>query len=74
MSREITINDRRIGPGQPAYVIAELSANHNQDFDQAVRSVQAADGSVLKQALPSFGTTTREADYVALERALRRRS
>src|SRR5262249_42731794 len=33
---------REIGALQPAYVIAELSANHNQDFDQAVRTIHAA--------------------------------
>jgi N-acetylneuraminate synthase len=36
-----TIGDRQIGAGQPVYVVAELSANHNQDFEQAVRLVQA---------------------------------
>lgn len=36
------INGRRVGPGHPVYVIAELSANHNQDFDQAVRIIHAA--------------------------------
>jgi pseudaminic acid synthase len=38
----IQIGKRRIGPGEPVYVIAELSANHNQDFDQAVRILQTA--------------------------------
>ena len=38
----LTLGDHRIGPGQKVYVIAELSANHNQDFDQAVRIIQAA--------------------------------
>ena len=38
----ITIACRPIGPGQPACVIAELSANHGQDFDTAVRLVRAA--------------------------------
>lgn len=38
----IQIGNRHIGPGHPVYVIAELSANHNQNFDQAVRIVQAA--------------------------------
>lgn len=32
----IEINGRTIGPGYPAYIIAEMSANHNQDFAQAV--------------------------------------
>ena len=36
------LRDRRVGPGSPVYVIAELSANHNQDFDQAVRILRAA--------------------------------
>ena len=36
------IGERRVGQGAPVYVIAELSANHNQDFNQAVQIVQAA--------------------------------
>jgi N-acetylneuraminate synthase len=36
------IGKHRIGAGYPVYVIAELSANHNQDFEQAVRLVHAA--------------------------------
>ena len=42
MATHITINGRRIGPGEPTYVIAEMSANHNQDFAEAVRIIQAA--------------------------------
>jgi pseudaminic acid synthase len=38
----IEISGRPIGPRNPVYVIAELSANHNQDFDEAVRLVRAA--------------------------------
>ena len=38
----IRIGDRVIGPGVPTYVIAELSANHNQKFDHAVRILRAA--------------------------------
>src|SRR5271170_35641 len=37
-----TIGNRPIGASQPVYVVAELSANHNQDFDQAVRLIHAA--------------------------------
>ena len=36
------IGRRQIGLGSPTYVIAELSANHNQDFEQAVQLVRAA--------------------------------
>ena len=42
MNPFIEINDRRIGPGYPTYVIAEMSANHNQDFGQAVKIIEAA--------------------------------
>jgi N-acetylneuraminate synthase len=42
MNRQIEIDGRPIGAGHPVYIIAEISANHNQDFDQAVRMVHAA--------------------------------
>jgi pseudaminic acid synthase len=42
LSAEVTIAGRRIGPALPTYIIAELSANHNQSFDQAVRILHAA--------------------------------
>lgn len=42
MSLAFTINGRPIGVGHPTYMIAEVSANHNQDFDQAVRIIEAA--------------------------------
>lgn len=38
----IQIGSRRIGPGHPCYIIAEMSANHGQSFDQAVAIVRAA--------------------------------
>jgi pseudaminic acid synthase len=38
----IQIGERIIGEGQPVYIVAELSANHKQDFDQAVRMIHAA--------------------------------
>jgi N-acetylneuraminate synthase len=41
-SSAITIGRHSIGTGNPAYIIAELSANHNRSFDQAVRIVRAA--------------------------------
>jgi len=42
MTDIITINNRCVGPGFPVYVVAEMSANHNQDFDRAIRLVEAA--------------------------------
>jgi len=41
MSR-IIINHRVIASGHPAYVVAEMSANHHQDYDRAVRIIEAA--------------------------------
>ena len=36
------INNSEIGPKHPPYVIAEMSANHHQDFDIAVKIIEAA--------------------------------
>jgi pseudaminic acid synthase len=38
----ISIGRRRIGPGHPVYVIAEMSANHHHDYGQAAALVRAA--------------------------------
>lgn len=38
----IQIGDRKIGPGHPVYVIAELSANHNGSFEDACALVRVA--------------------------------
>lgn len=38
---KFTIGDRAIGGDSRVYIIAELSANHNQDFDIAVRTLIA---------------------------------
>jgi pseudaminic acid synthase len=42
MTKCIEIGRRCIGPGNPVYCVAELSANHNQSYDQAVRIIHAA--------------------------------
>jgi pseudaminic acid synthase len=39
---EIRIGNRCVVSGRPAYVVAELSANHGQDFARAIRIVEAA--------------------------------
>ena len=38
----IQIGSRKIGEGFPVYIIAELSANHRQDFSEAEKLVRAA--------------------------------
>lgn len=42
MSETININGHNIGPGNPVYIIAEMSANHNQDIEQAFDILRAA--------------------------------
>jgi pseudaminic acid synthase len=42
MGSYLQINNRRIGPGFPVYIVAEMSANHHQDFARAVEILHAA--------------------------------
>ncbi|MEQ8434712.1 MAG: pseudaminic acid synthase [Oceanicaulis sp.] len=41
-ARHLTIDGRRIGPGAPPYVIAEVSGNHNKDLGKALAMIDAA--------------------------------
>lgn len=38
----MTIGERRIGPGEPAYLVAEMSANHENDLERAKLIVEEA--------------------------------
>ena len=38
----IHVGGRAIGPGQPAYIVAELSANHGGSLEQACEVARAA--------------------------------
>ena len=42
MTASFSIAGRQIGPGEPVYIIAELSANHRQHEDVAIELVHAA--------------------------------
>lgn len=42
MKNFITIDERKIGPNFPPYIIAELSANHNGDINRAFKILEMA--------------------------------
>jgi N-acetylneuraminate synthase len=42
MTHPITIRGRRIGPGEPVYVVAEMASNHGRRLDEAMRILGAA--------------------------------
>ncbi len=42
MGKVLCIKDRFIGENHPAYIIAEMSANHAQDFNRAIEIIHAA--------------------------------
>lgn len=42
MTPQIQIGERTVGVGAPAFVIAEVSANHSQVYEQAVQIIHAA--------------------------------
>lgn len=73
MNSYIKIDGRRIGSGYPTYVVAELSANHNQDFDQAVRLIKAAnevgaDAVKLQTYTPDTLTIRSDSKYFRVEK------
>jgi len=40
--KEFKIGKRIIGPGNPVFIVAEISGNHNQNYDKAVEIIDAA--------------------------------
>src|SRR5438552_8342196 len=42
MTRSFKIGSRKVGEGEPAFIVAEMSANHNGSFDSAVALIHAA--------------------------------
>ena len=68
----IEINGRRIGRGYPTYIIAEMSANHNQKFDQAVKIIETAkesgaDAVKLQTYTPDTITIDCDNDYFHIQ-------
>lgn len=42
MNREVSIGNRKIGDGHPAYIIGEIGINHNGDIDVAKKLMEVA--------------------------------
>jgi len=68
----ITINGRQVGPGHPTYMVAEMSANHGQNFDQAVAIIEAAkragaDAVKLQTYTPDTLTINSYNDYFRIK-------
>ena len=42
MNKTITIGKRTLSADSPVFIVAELSANHNQDYNRAVEIIHAA--------------------------------
>lgn len=42
MNKRFTIGNRVVGEGAPAFIVAEISGNHNQDYHRAVEIIHAA--------------------------------
>lgn len=75
MAATITINGRLIGPGQPTYIIAEMSANHGQSFDQAVKILEAAaeagaDAVKLQTYTPDTMTIDSDREYFRIKKTI----
>ena len=62
---QLAIDGRKIGPGEKTYIVAEMSANHLQDFHRAVEIVHAAaeaGADALKLQTYTADTITIESD------------
>jgi len=69
------INGCRIGPGLPTYIVAEMSANHNQDFNKAVKLIRAAkeagaDAVKLQTYTPNTMTIDCDDEYFQIKGTL----
>ena len=72
MKPYIEIENRHIGLGKPTYIIAEMSGNHNQDFEHAVKIIEAAkesgaDAVKLQTYTPDTITINCDSDYFRIK-------
>ena len=71
----VRISNRLIGPGHPTYIVAEMSANHNQDFDRAIEILKAAktagaDAIKLQTYTPDTITINCNSDYFRINETI----
>ena len=72
MKTNFFIGKRRVDKGLGVYIVAEMSANHNQDFNQAVRIIEAAkeagaDAVKLQTYTPDTITIDCDNDYFRIK-------
>lgn len=60
--KEVRIADRRVGPGQPVFIVAEVGINHDGDPAEAERLVDAAAGAGADAV--KFQTIDLDSSYV----------
>jgi len=68
LQSEIIFNGRHLGAGHPVYIVAEMSANHGQDFERAVKILEAAkeagaDAMKLQTFTPDTHTLKSDLEY-----------
>lgn len=63
MNKNIKIGNREIGEGKPVFIIAELSGNHLQKFDLAVKTIKA----MKKAGADAVKLQTYTADTITLD-------
>ena len=62
MTKTITVGNRQIGHGHPPFIIAEMSGNHNQSLERALKIVEAA----AKTGVQAMKIQTYTADTMTL--------
>lgn len=75
MEKCIKISERWIGTSKKVYIVAEMSANHNQDFDKAVEIIHAAkksgaDAIKLQTYTPDTITIKCDNDYFKIKNTI----
>ena len=75
MTKRVNINGRIIGPGQPPYILAEMSANHNGSLERAFETISAAhkcgaDGIKIQTYTPDTLTIDCDRDDFKVEGGL----